>query len=129
MTQLDSVQVSLIQRTKAGRKRKHLMSPAHEMTRLRKGRYSKESERIAQFLITMKKPEDIKGTAFYHWKNKALGYSVLGKDLYKNAGKSIPMRLVVDSSAERRRVISGCHEELGHKGRESTYRRVATRFY
>jgi hypothetical protein len=39
------------------------------------------------------------------------------------------MRLVVDSLEDRRKVISTCHDELGHKGWESTYRKVFAHFF
>ena len=127
ITQLDSVQILAGKAKKASKKLS--VSPAQEKKNPLQSHYSEASQKIARFLTTLKRPEDMTRKDFYRFKNKAMGYSVVEEGLYKKGSKNMPMRLVVDSGEERRKVISGCHEELGHKGRESTYRRVATRFY
>lgn len=58
-----------------------------------------------------------------------LDYQVLNGKLYRRASKAIPMKLVVNGAEARNEVIWECHKELGHRGREATYRRVADRFW
>src|ERR1700727_1954307 len=50
-------------------------------------------------------------------------YSVYG------LAKESPQRLVIDSDDRKAEILTELHEEFGHKGRESTYRRVADRYY
>jgi len=86
-------------------------------------------QKIARFLLSLKRPEEIINTEFRKFKNKALGYIVLNKELYQRQDKTQPIRLVVDSLEEKRDIISSYYKELGYKERESTYNKVNKRFY
>jgi hypothetical protein len=92
-------------------------------------KYSAESQAIARFLKTFSKPEHMSRLEFFQFKNKALMYSVVDGELYRRGGAHMPMRLVVDDQKQRTEIIRQCHTELGHKGRESTYRRVSRAFF
>jgi len=37
--------------------------------------------------------------------------------------------LVIDSDVRKAEILKELHEEFGYKGRESTYRQVADRYY
>ena len=39
------------------------------------------------------------------------------------------MRHVIDKHVERQTILQQLHDESSHKGRESTYRRVADRYW
>jgi len=91
--------------------------------------YSDESWEIARFLTTLKKPQGMNRNQFRAFKRKALHYAVTDGELYRIAGKNIPKRLVVDSEEQRQEILQSIHDKSGHKGRESTYRRVADRYY
>jgi chitinase len=78
----------------------------------------------------VERPLEIKDLkAFYYFKKKALYYTIINRQLYKQGGKGQPMQLVIDSLKERRKVISSYYNKLGYKGRESTYYRVFIRFF
>jgi len=66
---------------------------------------------------------------FRGFRRKALLYAVADGNLYRRAGKTLPQRLVIDSDVRKAEILKELHEEFGYKGRESTYRRVADRYY
>ena len=96
---------------------------------LLKDGYSEESWQIACFLTSLKRPEGLSRAEFQSFKWKALQYAVLEGNLYRRAGKHVPQRLVIDSDERKAAILMELHDESGHKGRESTYRRVADRYY
>ena len=50
-------------------------------------------------------------------------------NLYQRVGKDVPQRLVIDLDKRKTEILKDLHKEFGHKGRESTYRRVADHYY
>ncbi len=109
--------------------KKLFISPAYKEKNPLLSYYLKESQKIARFIITLKRLKNIIRKDFYKFKNKAIGYSVIKKELYKKSSKNMLMQLIVDFKEKRKKVISNCYKELGHKGYKSTYKRVTTRFY
>ena len=91
--------------------------------------YSEESQRIAKYLTTLCKPEGLIGSGFRQFKKKALKYAVRDALLFRRESKNIPSQLVVDSGEEQAKIIKALHDKNGHKGRESTYRKIADRYY
>ena len=99
--------------------------------------YSEEYQRIAWFLTTLDKskltprrPSDIPKKEYRKLTQDALNYSVRERTLWRNASKSYPFpRLVLGSKKERQQAVKLLHDELGHAGRETTYHKVATRYY
>jgi integrase-like protein len=91
--------------------------------------YSEDSQRIAEYLTTLRKPEDMSRAEFRAFKKRALRYAVRDRQLFLRGSKNIPMRLVVDSDDRKTEIVRELHDESGHKGRESTYRKVADRYY
>jgi hypothetical protein len=96
--------------------------------KLRPG-YSEESNAIAHYLTTLKRPAHLSTKEFRQFKNKALTFMVHKGHLFKKANKNIPLRRVVDSKEDQDRILRSAHEESGHRGREGTYRRVADRYW
>jgi hypothetical protein len=91
--------------------------------------YSEESWQIARFLTSFKKPEGLSRAEFQSFKRKALQYAILEGNLYRRAGKNVPQRLVIDLDERKATILKELHDESSHKGRETTYRRVADRYY
>jgi ribonuclease HI len=91
--------------------------------------YSDKSWQIARYLTSLQRPEGLNRAEFRSFKRKALQYAVLEGNLYRRAGKNVPQRLVIDSDERKATILQELHDEFGHKGRESTYRRVADRYY
>ncbi len=87
--------------------------------------YLKESQKIARFIITLKRLKNIIKKDFYKFKNKAISYLVIKKGLYKKDSKNMLMRLIINFKEKRKKVINNCYKELRHKGYKSTYKRVA----
>jgi hypothetical protein len=66
---------------------------------------------------------------FWNFKRKALQFAVTDGNLYRQADKNVLQRLVIDSDERKAEILKELHEEFGHKGKESTYRRIADRYY
>ena len=91
--------------------------------------YSEDSWRIARYLATLRKPDGLNRAEFRNFKRKALRFAVTDGQLYRRADKNVPQRLVIDSDVRKAEILKELHKDFGHKGRESTYRRVADRYY
>lgn len=87
--------------------------------------YSEESWRIAEYLTTLKRPDGMSKDEFKKLKRQALIYAVLE---YRTAQKNIPMRVIVDSDEDRVDIFRELHDKAGHRGIESTYHKIATRY-
>jgi hypothetical protein len=101
--------------------------PAH--TFLLEGEWSLDSRLIAEFLMTLKRPAQVSKSDFRIFKARALNYRVHNGVLFRRANKGLPERRVVDSEEERVAILQALHDDIGHKGRESTYQKVAERYF
>jgi Integrase zinc binding domain len=90
--------------------------------------YSEDSQRIATYLTTLARPPYMSTKEFVKFKRNAFLFVVRDRHLFQRASKNIPMRRVVDGE-EKDRIIKELHDESGHRGRESTFRRVADRYW
>ena len=97
--------------------------------RILKESYSARSEQIAQYLTTLKRPEDIPRSVFHKWKKHALQFVVQNDHLFRQKSKNVPLRRVVDDERTQREIIRAMHDGTGHKGRETTYHRIAQRYW
>ena len=79
-------------------------------------------------MTILRRPEGTSREEFRLFKKKALRYIVRDRQLFLTASKNIPSRLVVDSDERKAKIVRELHDESGHKGRESTYRKVADRY-
>ena len=91
--------------------------------------YSRESQRIAKWLTTLRKPQGMSRKEYRAFKTKATKYSVRDRKLWRNAVKGQPPRLSIDSEERRAELLHSLHDEMGHRGRESTYARLNARYY
>lgn len=92
--------------------------------------YSDESEQIAKYLTTLRRPAEMSRGQFHAFKKGALKYAVQDRHLfYRGYGRNAVLRRVLDRNEDREQVLTGVHNELGHKGREATYHLLATRYF
>jgi RNase H-like domain found in reverse transcriptase/Integrase zinc binding domain/Reverse transcriptase (RNA-dependent DNA polymerase) len=91
--------------------------------------YSEESNKIARYLTTLIRPMDLDRKEYTKFKSKALNFAVREGHLFRVATKIAPLRRVIDKPSLRQEIIEAMHDELGHKGVESTYRKVNDRYY
>ncbi|PQE34126.1 retrotransposon nucleocapsid protein [Rutstroemia sp. NJR-2017a WRK4] len=90
---------------------------------------SDDAQRIARYLTTLKRPRDLSSEEFLKFKKEALTFSVRDSKLFKVHGKGKPPTLVVGNYEDQVDVMHRVHSSFGHKGVESTYRKVADRFW
>lgn len=124
--ELNSLKISPIAARVEDASERDFAAPGHEIL---EGDYNEQSHQIARFLTTFERPADMTTKEYRLFKAKALRYQVQNKELFRRAGKRTPQTRVIDSEDLRNEVIRRLHDEMGHKGRESTYRRVADRYY
>jgi hypothetical protein len=80
-------------------------------------------------LTTLQRPVRLSKAEFRSFKHRALQYAVIDSNLYQRARKRIPQRLVIDINNCKAKILKELHKDFGHKGRESTYQRVADCYY
>ena len=91
--------------------------------------YSDDSQKIATYLTTLRRPPEMDTKEFNAFKKKAIKFKVQDNHLFRRNSKNVPMRQVVDNPVERQTILQQLHDKSGHKGREGTYRRVADRYW
>ncbi|KAJ9481740.1 hypothetical protein VN97_g11726 [Penicillium thymicola] len=92
--------------------------------------YSEESEEIARWCVTFRRPTGMPIRRYNQFKRNATNFVVQGEHLFhRGKGNNMPLRRVLDSPAIRGRVIIAGHDELGHKGREATYSLLKIRYW
>jgi hypothetical protein len=92
-------------------------------------RYSEDSWQVARYLTTLQRLVRLTKAEFRSFKHKALQYAVADSNLYQRAGKGILQRLVINANDCKAEILKELHKEFRHKGRESTYRKVADCYY
>lgn len=93
------------------------------------GGYSENSHAIAQYLQDFRRPAIVPNSQFKRWRTLALQHLVIDGHLYKKYGKHAPLRRVIDGNEEQSSILQELHEETGHRGVESTYRKIADRYF
>ena len=91
--------------------------------------YSERYQLIARYLTTLAKPEGYSKGEYRKLKKEALNYSVRDRKLWKNATSCYPPRLVIDGDEEKETIKKELHDKTGHAGRETTYARIAARYW
>jgi len=90
--------------------------------------YSVESQEIALWLVTLRRPPGMTRREFRNFKRSAVKYVVIGRQLFRKQSKNMPLVRVVDGETHREQLIKELHDESGHRGREGTYRKIADRY-
>jgi hypothetical protein len=91
--------------------------------------YGESSEEIAVFLTTLTRPNRLRGSALRKWTKQAARFFVREGYLFKKATKSMPTRRVVDRSETQAALIQEVHEQLGHKGIQTTFGAISERYW
>ncbi|KAJ5110888.1 hypothetical protein N7532_001423 [Penicillium argentinense] len=92
--------------------------------------YSDESEKIAQWCVSIRRPSGMSPRQYNHFKKHASNFVVQGEHLfYRGKGLNMPLRRVLDGEDDRKRVVSEAHDGMGHKGREATYALLKIRYW
>ena len=91
--------------------------------------YTADHKRIAKYLTTLVRPEDVSRKDFRQFKNRALKYMVQIDQLYRRATKGAPFRRVVDNTDQQSDIMKQLHDDSGHCRKEGTYQKVSTRYY
>jgi hypothetical protein len=91
--------------------------------------YGDQYQEIAQYLVTHMRPEGMSAGEFWRLRKNSADYSVRDRLLWRNATKIYPPRLVLDEDGQKSTVLHRLHSKTGHPGRESTYWKVATRYW
>jgi hypothetical protein len=91
--------------------------------------YSASSESIAQYLCTLRRPDEISGEHFRHFRKRAMRFLVKDGLLFRRAKKGVPLRRVLDGEDLRTETIRRIHDEIAtHRGREAVYNLLAERY-
>ena len=91
--------------------------------------YSEDSENIARFLVTLQRSDGMEREEFRKFRDRALKFHVSEKQLFKRTSKNSPLRRVVDSVQMQEDILKSARDDVGYKGRESTYRRIADKYW
>jgi len=91
--------------------------------------YSERYQIIARHLLTLERPKHRTLTEHRKIVREATKYSVRSRQLWRNGTKSYPPRLVLDSKKDKLLILKELHDRVGHAGRESTYHRIAARYF
>jgi hypothetical protein len=91
--------------------------------------YTEAHQDVAWYLTTLARPPWLSRAEFLEVIQKSKDYSVRDRQLWRNAEKAHPPRLVIDAQEQKDEIIQYLHDKTGHGGRENTYRRVASRYF
>jgi hypothetical protein len=92
-------------------------------------KYLKDSWQVARYLTTLQRLVRLTKAEFRSFKCKALQYAIANSNLYQKARKGILQRLVINVNDCKAEILKELHKEFKHKGKESTYHRVANCYY
>lgn len=92
--------------------------------------YSAESNDIARYLITLRRPPEMSRSQFYYFKKKCVKFVVQDRHLFRrHKGRTEILQRVLDAKEDQQRALNGAHTELSHKGREATYALLRHRYH
>jgi len=96
------------------------------------GNTGRETERIARWLLMLKRPMGLGDTEFARFRREATKYLVRDGILYRRGSgghRGSPPRKVISDTHERVRILQDLHDESGHRVRDATYNKVKNRFH
>jgi hypothetical protein len=92
--------------------------------------YSSESEQMARYLTTLRRPSCMSLSEFYSFKRKCMKFVVQERHLFRRVkGNTELLRRVLDKKEDQRNALESTHDDLGHKGREATYALIKHRYW
>jgi len=91
--------------------------------------YSGDDLMIGKYLETLERPPDLTDTQFQQLRKKSRDFLVRDGFLFKRGRKKgIPPRRVVGLEGQRLQLIKEVHDEIGHRGRRTTFEHLARRY-
>jgi hypothetical protein len=96
------------------------------------GKLDGEFKKIADYLSTLQKPEDMSEEEFKKIKMKSQNYVVQFGFLFLKPGRILDIpRRVICLEEEKKRILAECHEGVigGHRGRDATIKKISQRYY
>ena len=88
-----------------------------------------ELEKIAEWLLTLRRPAGMSNGEFRKFKREETKYLVRDGILYWRGDNKAPPRKVISAHGERQNILAKLHDESGHRGRDATYIKVKNRFH
>ena len=92
-------------------------------------KYLEDSWQVTKYLTTLQRLVRLTKAKFQSFKHKALQYTVVDSNLYQRARKGILQRLVINVNNCKAKIFKELYKEFKHKGKESTYCKVADCYY
>ena len=91
--------------------------------------YDEKSEEIAMYLLSLQRPSRLRGEPLRRWIKQAARFFVRERYLFRKATKTKPVRRVLDGEDLQAALIQEIHEQLGHKGIQTTFGAVSQRYW
>ena len=85
--------------------------------------YSEEYQKIARWLSTLRRPQEMTAKEFKSFKRKAIKFKIENQLLFRRTSKNVPLRRVVDGEEYQKKVVQEMHDKNGHQGKEGTSQR------
>ena len=84
---------------------------------------------LGQYLETLHRPENLPNQQYQQLRTKARGFLVRDGYLFKRGRKrGFPPRRVVGLPEQRLKIIQELHDEIGHRGKKSTFEHISRRY-
>jgi hypothetical protein len=98
-------------------------------TRILQDSYTEESEEIARFLHSGKRPDHLSRSGKRHWTRTARTFFERSGHLFKKSTRNLAVRRVVDDPEVQKALIWEVHKQLCHRGVQGTNAAVQCRFW
>ena len=91
--------------------------------------YEGEDLILGKYLTSLERPDGLSENQFQQLRKKSKSFFVRDGHLFKrNTKRGLPPRRVIGKQDERIQIIKELHDEIGHRGRKTTYRQIAKRY-
>ena len=92
------------------------------------GQYSEDSQAIADYLATLRRPEGLSRSEFRRFRLRASKFQIRRGHLFRRQSKNVPARRVVNNLKKRAKIMHALYDKSEHRERKSTYRRIADKY-
>ena len=90
--------------------------------------YSKHSQKIAIYFITLQKSASMTTKKFNKFKKEVLRFKIQNNHLFRRNNKNVSLKRIVDNLEERKQIMKTLHDESDHRDREETYKKIVDRY-
>jgi hypothetical protein len=91
--------------------------------------YSDHYKQVARYLVSLKKPVGMSRGDYAKLRKEAANYSIRDRHLWRNRDKVHISRKLIDTEEDKSRILKELHDDCGHTGRNTTFQRIAARYY